>query len=280
MLDDVQWSDQASSDLVAALARRRIEAPVLLAVAYRLGTAPAALDAALAAGEADVVELAALTEPECAELAGDQAADATRAALFRDSGGNPFYALQLARTDALPGNSDHEMAGVPAAVAASLLGELGALPASARTLLEAASIAGDPFEPELAYAIADVSTDDGLALLDDLLDAALVKPTEVPRRFAFRHPLVRRAVYEGTKGGWRLAAHGRAAAALAVAGASAAARAHHVEQSAARGDREAIDLFLEAAEQTRRERRRPPRTGSPRPCACSRTTRPPSASGS
>ena len=41
--------------------------------------------------------------------------------------------------------------------------------------------------------------------LDELLDARLLQPTAVPRRFAFRHPLVRRAVYESTGGGWRLA---------------------------------------------------------------------------
>ena len=75
-------------------------------------------------------------------------------------------------------------------------------------------------------------------------------PTDVPRRFAFRHPLVRRAVYESTGGGWRLTAHGRAAAELAARGAGAAARAHHVEQSAARGDEEAIATLLEAAEAT------------------------------
>ena len=70
----------------------------------------------------------------------------------------------------------------------------------------------------------------------------------MPRRFAFRHPLVRRAVYASTKGGWRLAAHARAAQTLAAQGASAAARAHHVEQSGVRGERAAIELLLEAGD--------------------------------
>ena len=73
-----------------------------------------------------------------------------------------------------------------------------------------------------------------------------MRPTQVPRRFVFRHPLVRRAVYESTRGGWRLAAHARAAAALAARGAAPAERAHHVEQSAGQGDEEAIGLLLEA----------------------------------
>ena len=70
----------------------------------------------------------------------------------------------------------------------------------------------------------------------------------MPRRFAFRHPLVRRAVYQGAKAGWRLAAHRAAADALARRGAPAAERAHHVEHAARRGDLEAVAVLREAAE--------------------------------
>ena len=56
--------------------------------------------------------------------------------------------------------------------------------------------------------------------LDELLQLDLVRPTDVPRRFRFRHPLVRRAVYETTAGGWRLGAHERCADALAARGAT------------------------------------------------------------
>jgi DNA-binding NarL/FixJ family response regulator len=55
-------------------------------------------------------------------------------------------------------------------------------------------------------------------------------------------------VYESATEGWRLGAHGRAAAALAARGASAAAQAHHIEQSAAHGDGAAIELLREAGD--------------------------------
>ena len=133
-------------------------------------------------------------------------------------------------------------------VAATIVEQLESLSADARSLVNAGAIAGDPFEPELAYAIAELSPDAGVVALDELLDARLLQPTDVPRRFAFRHPLVRRAVYETTKGGWRLAGHARAAQTLAAQGVTAAARAHHVEQSGVRGDRAAIDVLLEAGD--------------------------------
>ena len=125
--------------------------------------------------------------------------------------------------------------------------EVRGLPPEARRVLEAAAVAGEPFEPDVAAEIAEVSEGEVGVALDDLLARDLVRPTDVPRQFAFRHPLVRRAVYAHTGGGWRLAAHGRAAAALRARGASPAAQAHHVEHSARRGDEEAIALLREAA---------------------------------
>ena len=120
---------------------------------------------------------------------------------------------------------------------------------AARRVLEGASVAGDPFEPELAAAAADVGEPAAIDAIDELLALDFVRPTAVPRRFRFRHPLVRRAVYERASGGWRLLAHERCAAALAARGASAELRAHHVERSARQGDAAAVALLHEAAVQ-------------------------------
>ena len=89
-----------------------------------------------------------------------------------------------------------------------------------------------------------------LEALDELIGSDLVRPDEVPRRFHFRHPLVRRAVYEWCPPGVRLAAHARCADALAARGAPAAARAHHIEHAAHHGDLGAVAVLREAGEAT------------------------------
>ena len=250
VLDDLHWSDGASLELIAALARREPNAPVLLALGFRPGQAAQRLRAALSGSRARRLEPSHLSEAEATELL-DQIDAKSVAAIYRHGGGNPFYLEQLGRArggEALAAALDAvtDGAGVPAAVAGAIAGELESLSITSRTLLDAASVAGDPFEPDLAGAIAELSDAESLSALDDLLDLDLVRPTQVPRRFIFRHPLVRRTVYESTRGGWRLAAHARAADALAARGADPSEQAHHVEQSAGQGDEEAIQVLLEA----------------------------------
>ena len=254
VLDDLHWSDGASLELIAALARREPPAPVLLALGMRPGQAAQRLGSALTGERVHRLELGHLSEAQARRLLeGVDARDV--AAIYSHGGGNPFYLEQLGRagegTDlaAMLGNGAGE-AGVPAAVAGAIAGELESLSAESRALLDGAAVAGEPFEPGLAAAVAELSEQAGLAALDELLVLDLVRTTDVPRKFIFRHPLVRRAVYQSVRGGWRLAAHARAADALATRGAEAAERAHHVEQSASQGDEGAIEILLEAGRNT------------------------------
>jgi DNA-binding NarL/FixJ family response regulator len=253
VLDDLHWADGASIEVIAALLRRRTSAPVMLGLGYRAGQAPAELVAALAAPGVTIIELAPLTLEDAARLVDSAPTPDQMRAIFLESGGNPFYTLQLARAAQLParsrtGDRVAERAGVPRLVAAALLAELQRQTPASRALLNAAAIAGDPFDPDVAGQIAEQPPSRATRALDDLLAAGLVHATAVPRLFAFRHPVVRRAVYESAPGGWRLAAHARAAALLGARGASATVRAHHVEQSAVPGDRDAVALLLEAAD--------------------------------
>ena len=247
-LDDVHWADPGSGEALAALLHRPPAGPVLLAVAARAGRWPPVLEVAIAAAEreqrATRLALAPLSAAEARELVGADAGS-----VYGDSGGNPFYLEQLARgrgaAAAAPG-----LAGdgtVPPAVAAALAAELSGVSPEARRLLDAAAVVGDPFGPGLAAEVAELPEAVALGALDELLARTLVRPGAAPRRFAFRHPVVRHAVYVATPGGWRLGAHARAAEALERRGAGAVERAHHVEQAAARGDEAAIALLGAAA---------------------------------
>jgi predicted ATPase len=75
VLDDLQWADAASLELVAHLLRRPPTGPVLLVLAYRFNQAPAellvAVSGAAREGSLTQLELAALGESEAAELRGD-----------------------------------------------------------------------------------------------------------------------------------------------------------------------------------------------------------------
>jgi ATP/maltotriose-dependent transcriptional regulator MalT len=263
ILDDLHWADSGSIELLGALLRRLPSAPVLLAMAARPRQVPdrlsVALERAHRSGRLTRHELGALTLPETQQLLGPEFDGAATNALYQESGGNPFYVEQLARTltkipGAIPTVADASSASgdVPRAVIAALNEELGLLSPGARLVLEGAAVAGDPFEPELAAAAAAVTESSAVSALDELLRSDLVRQTDVPRRFRFRHPLVRRAVYDTSPGGWRLGAHQRSAEALAVRGAPAAARAHHVELSAREGDASAVATLREAGEATAR----------------------------
>jgi DNA-binding NarL/FixJ family response regulator len=225
---------------------------VLIALAHRSRQASQRLVRELAAaareGVLRRVVLGPLSEAEADLLLTEQPRGSDRRRLFAESGGNPFYLHQLARVGGGAGAGRDIGAGVPLAVAASLFAELEAVSAAARRLAQAAAVAGDPFDLDLAADVGDLERAAALAALDELVAADLLRPDGGPLGFAFRHPLVRRAAYESARPGWRIAAHARADEALARRGAALTARAHHVEQSARVGDESAIDLLISAAD--------------------------------
>jgi ATP/maltotriose-dependent transcriptional regulator MalT len=248
VLDDLHWADAASIDLFGYLLRHPPAAPVLLAAALRPAQAPERLR--LAVEGYPTLLLGPLTQDEVADLL-PGADDVTVRDLYADSGGNPFYLTALARAPHrasvprdVPGDA------VPDPVLAALSAELRALDLATQQAAWGASVAGDPFDADLAACAAMLHREEFLAALDRLAAADLVRPTDVPGRFRFRHPIVRRAVYCAAGHGRRLAAHGRVAKALADRNASATSQAHHVELSAAPGDEDAIALLADAGHAT------------------------------
>ena len=242
MLDDLHWCDPASIELLGALLHRPPAAPVLLALA----AAPAP-DRRAPRGRAR--SRASRPRPSSASswspsrAARPTSCSATRSRATtrpsctrRAAATRSTWSSSRARRKPEAACDARRARASPSAASRSRRPWSPRWPRSwrcSRRVLAACSrarpwpvIRSIPTWPARRPASAAAAAIDAL---DELLALDLIRATDVPRRFRFRHPLVRRAVYEAAPGGWRLGAHERTAAALAERGAPASARAHHVE---------------------------------------------------
>ncbi|MEV4558388.1 LuxR C-terminal-related transcriptional regulator [Kitasatospora sp. NPDC049285] len=254
-LDDLHWAGEATLGLLHDLLRRAPGTALILACGHRPRQSPARLLAALQHPAAPYrvlrVPLAPLDREACETLLGPGYTSDDRDRLCTAGQGNPFYLSllgDLARNAA---------AGLPEAVRAALIRETAVLSADELAVLRAASVLGDPFDPLLLAAVADLPDQRALDALDGLSALDLVRsadpagaPSDVHRLLRSRHPVLREAVAGDTPPGWALAAHRRADLALRDSGAGPVERAPHVARSARPGDREALAVLVEAAAST------------------------------
>src|SRR3954453_20309949 len=107
ILDDVHWADPASIDLIGGLLRPPPSGPVLLVMAARPHQGPtrlaSVLERALRERTLTHIALDPLTSDEAAAMLGRSQPDQVTTALFEESGGNPFFLEQLARSRWLAG---------------------------------------------------------------------------------------------------------------------------------------------------------------------------------
>lgn len=249
-LDDLHWSDRASLELIGHLLRRPPRARVMLAFSYRTrrldSSVMSEIRAAADAGGLGLQRLDPLDPKDAGALLDG---NSRTEEILAQSGGNPFYILELSRAEsvAAPQVAGDRLEGVPEAIGLAIDRELGALSGDGRALANASAVIGDPFSLDLSISAAGLEAGEGLNALDELAGTDLIRSTDVPRRFQFRHPLVRAAVYEAVPEGTRLAIHSLCAELLRDGREGLAVRAHHVEQSAQFGDLEAVELLRDAA---------------------------------
>ncbi|GGM06992.1 BTAD domain-containing putative transcriptional regulator [Nakamurella endophytica] len=224
LLEDLQWADPASLDLLGGLGARLSAAPVLVLTTVReleVGRDDAVVEA-LAQLTRQVgtrrIRLRGMAWTESRELIRMTAGavpDSVVTAVHARSEGNPFFTTELARMmgeeGALAAPSP-AAAPIPTGVRDVLLRRVSRLPECTRRVLEVAAVLGRQVDVALLAAVADVPLD---ACLDDLEPALVARlldmPVAEPGTVRFTHALVREALADNMSALRRARLHLRAA---------------------------------------------------------------------
>src|SRR5215472_11771460 len=259
-LDDLQWADPATLLTLGTLPVQLFSYPVAWILAQRpLPTSPAleSLAARLAEAGATRLHLSPLDPVAAGALAADVLGgrpDPGVAELLARAEGNPLYITKVLRdasiltvpaaAPAVSRSAAGPLRPVPASLRSAVAAHLRSLPEPARDLLKVASVLGSEFT---VAELAAVSGQPASQLMPALSQALLAETlTERKDRLAFRHDLVRQAVYQDLPVSLRQALHRDAAAALRRSGAPRVRVAGQFAAGAQPGDEEAVEVLTAA----------------------------------
>ncbi len=259
-LDDLQWADPGTLLVAHGLARAAPALPLLVVLACR--PAPRAAELArllqtLAERGSASLHLVPLSAEEVLELVGGLLGAPPGPRLARqvaDAGGNPFFVTEL--VGALVADGSVQAAGATAEIASVafpvalkpiVLHRMSFLSRETLDVLSVASVLGSTFTvPILSLALGRGALD-LLPRVREALDGGVLG--EDGDHLAFRHDLLREALYEDIPRSVRVGLHRDIGHALATAGAPAVAVAEHFLRGECRGDPVALDWLHRAVEQ-------------------------------
>ncbi|SEA76006.1 ATP-, maltotriose-and DNA-dependent transcriptional regulator MalT [Mycobacterium sp. 283mftsu] len=246
-IDDLQWLDTSSRQVVA-FAARRLTGRVALLGTVRTEPQLSTAIAWLQLPKADAVVRFRVSPLSLGKLHGVLAERLglslprpTMVRIHEISGGNPFYALELARTIGSPA-STNEMSW-PGTLAELVQGRVGKVGPDAREALLVVACAATP-SVELVARVMDSAGDRVVALLEDAESNSIVGIDG--QRIRFTHPLLAAGVYAAATPAQRRATHRRLAAAID----DPELHARHLALSVTRGNPgtlRALDIAAERA---------------------------------
>jgi DNA-binding CsgD family transcriptional regulator len=258
VLEDLHWADAATRDLVAFLARNARDERLCVIGTYRTDELHRRhpLQAWLAelhrVASVDLVRLRSFDPTESAAqieaILGNEVQPEVISAIHERTEGNPFFAEELLAAGAT--RPDDQL---PANLRDVLLVRVSALSEPARRLLGVAAVGGQTTNEDLLARVAGLPLADVAASLEEAASHGLVVPDASLPAYAFRHALLREAVYDDLLPGPRRRLHAAFAAALAEAprldGAAGAAQLAEIagHASAAHDLPMALRHWLEAA---------------------------------
>ncbi len=257
-LDDLQWADPSTLVALHALARRLRDLPLGIVCTYRPSPRSPELarfvEAQLSLG-ATHLTLARLAEDDvdtlAAALIGAPPGPTLRAQLQRGHG-NPFYVLEL--VEALAAADDLAIVGgraeaagpaLPPSLRLVLLRRLSYLPVETVETLTLAAVLGSSFDVAQLALVARRPVVELMGVLDEALRAGVL--AEAGTCLAFRHDLIREALYSELALPIRTGLHLEVGRALAEAGAPVSQVAEHLALGARPGDTDAVSWLHEAA---------------------------------
>jgi DNA-binding CsgD family transcriptional regulator len=239
-VDDLQWLDPPSAHALQFVARRLGSQRIGLLVCSRLpeGNRAAELLSALEEEWTSRVQVGPLTLAATYQFLSERLGRAfSRPTLLRlqqASGGNPFYALEIARLLGSREPRPDEPLPVPRDVRGLVLRRIRRLPKGTRRALLAAAAASPPTASQLGGTL-------GLALTSGLVQ-------ELPNgSLAFTHPLYASAVYESASPEERREIHRQ----LAERVEDVEERAHHLAMATLKPDARVACELARAAERAR-----------------------------
>lgn len=245
LLDDLQWADRDSLELIAFLVRRLEPLPVAIVGALRPWPPEAAgIVRELGPERAPTERLTPLkresTDALLAERAGREVPGETLALAWRMSAGNPLLAVQIAAmlaTDGdLPGVLDLDHAS-----SELLLGRFAGLDDSTLELVRVASVAGVRFRTTLVSAVTGADAESAERDYEALFRSGLVL-ADGNGWLRFGHPLLRQAIYDDLTPPVRERIHRELFLEHRGAGFETEAAEHAIE-AGLEGDRQAADLL-------------------------------------